>query len=141
MSTFFRLNCEQSRCLGAVFPTKYIRNLATALGAQCFGLESPGDIYLEAPSSPTERSRMEQLLGEGRMAWAHVSDVPAGVRTTPRQGAVIGASFVYCGPERGNCRQGNPQAWRIQQAQLGMAVDEPVEGPALSGSAASSEVA
>lgn len=81
MSAFFKLNCEQSRCLGAVFPAKYIRNLASALGAQCFGLENPGDIYLEAPSSATERSQVEQLLSDGRMAWAYVSDVPVALLT------------------------------------------------------------
>jgi len=80
MSAFFKLNCEQSRCLGAVFPVKYIRNLATALGTQCFGLESPGDVYLEAPASPAERSQVEQLLREGRMAWAYASVVPAELR-------------------------------------------------------------
>ena len=80
MSAFFKLNCEQSRCLGAVFPAKYIRNLAVALGAQCFGPEDSGDLYLEAPSATTERSRVEQLLSEGRMAWAYVLDVPASLQ-------------------------------------------------------------
>ena len=49
--------------------------------------------------------------------------------------------FVYCGPERCNCRRGNPEAWRIQQAQFGIPEDEPSEGLLRSGTAAPSEPA